>query len=504
MAARHLVRRRPRNLTTYRFYKELTGHQSDMMFMVPEEGLNKMPYGRILRALHILEAALQRNEVPRVTIMAHLKVLMDQLHVGQDPLGETSDTSEVTTIIQKHGGVQTLLSLLMVKDLGGRCCFLETCQHDLNVGSLHAVTLDILRKLTLELHSGARLSESDEVLQILFSLMLDKETYTKAIALVEHLLIFRKSTLQLNTIPSLDRLIAKLDGQYLANFCSILAVTISDLDVYENKTLLYEQSKLRSNIKSLSPLRDINQEFILRIPHFLSRLVDFATKLPYLMNRIQPQTIANQIDSLTGPMLQRVESVYVLGLLLLGKQRKEVQVQLARLRLIPRLSSLFDLFIWKCETYQERIRVPGHLSSCECSPEVALKIQFLRLVHSFCDQSDYRYLMLTPKEFTEVRKIHIHYGREDNFSLHPGPSPSQSPTTTPPESSNGNEPAKPNLPCNDNSQPERTEEWAATNMASQARPLVEYPAEQMCSGSKGLLLKIVEALKKETTGSTFR
>lgn len=68
------------------------------------------------------------------------------------------------------------------------------------------------------------------------------------------------------------------------------------------------------------------------------------------MNRIQPQTISNQIDSLTGPMLQRVESVYVLGLLLLGKQRKEVQVQLARLRLIPRLSSLFDLFIWKCET----------------------------------------------------------------------------------------------------------------------------------------------------------
>lgn len=43
---------------------------------------------------------------------------------------------------------------------------------------------------------------------------------------------------------------------------------------------VYEQSKLRSNIKSLSPLRDINQEFILRIPHFLSRLVNFATKLP--------------------------------------------------------------------------------------------------------------------------------------------------------------------------------------------------------------------------------
>lgn len=41
-------------------------------------------------------------------------------------------------------------------------------------------------------------------------------------------------------------------------------------------------------------------------------------------------------------------------------------------------------------SFQDRVRVPGHLSSCECSPEVALKIQFLRLVHSFCDQSEYR------------------------------------------------------------------------------------------------------------------
>lgn len=68
------------------------------------------------------------------------------------------------------------------------------------------------------------------------------------------------------------------------------------------------------------------------------------------MDRIQPQAIASQLEALTSPMLQRVESVYVLGLLLLGKQRKEVQAQLAKLRLIPRLSHLFDLFIWKCET----------------------------------------------------------------------------------------------------------------------------------------------------------
>lgn len=52
--------------------------------------------------------------------------------------------------------------------------------------------------------------------------------------------------------------------------------------------------------------------------------------------------------------------------------------------------SVLVLILTYSSSYQERIRVPGHLSSCECSPEVALKIQFLRLVHSFCDQSDYR------------------------------------------------------------------------------------------------------------------
>ncbi|XP_037788990.1 short transient receptor potential channel 4-associated protein-like, partial [Penaeus monodon] len=186
---------------------------------------------------------------------------------------------------------------------------------------------------TLDTNIGSQLSDSDEVLQILFSHMVCRATYTRAITLIEHLLLLRKNTLQLNTIPGLDRLIGQLDGEYLANFCSILAVTISDLDVYENKSLLYEQSKLRSNIKCLSPLRDINQEFVLSIPEFLPRLVNFATNLPYepryegitmevdhwirliedsmsdvlnehnplivtdLMERIQPQAIVNQLEA---------------------------------------------------------------------------------------------------------------------------------------------------------------------------------------------------------------
>ncbi|KAG7168132.1 Short transient receptor potential channel 4-associated protein-like [Homarus americanus] len=560
MSSRYLVKKRYKNLSRYRLYKsEISGHDTNTMFMIPEDGLEHMPHNEVIRALKILEAALQQFEIPRFSIMTQLKVLLINLHRSQDDyLGDNSLMAEATSLINKHDGVKTLVSLLMLPDLGGRWSEPDVCDHSITVGTLQATTLNVLKKLTtMDTTIGCQLSDSDEVLQILFSLMLDSETYTKAITLIEHLLILRRSTLQLNTIPGLDRLISQLDGEYLANFCSILAVTISDLDVYENKTLLYEQSMLRSNIKSLSPLRDINQEYILSIPEFLPRLVNFATKLPYeprysgrtmevdhwmrfiddsmsevlrqheslmpsptlnsavsvtdLLDRIQPQAIPSQIEALTSPMLQRVESVYVLGLLLLGKQRKEVQTQLAKLRLIPRLSQLFDLFIWKCETYQERIRVPGHLSSCECSPEVALKIQFLRLVHSFCDQSEYRYLMLTPTEYREVCSISA-----AKVLLEDTPSPttttSMDLTMTQGSDSNGcasQESSSPtsvlqeeSIVSRESSNILKVEPLGGSGLSTQVP--VEYPTEQMCSGPQGLLSKIVEALKKETTGSTFR
>ncbi|XP_042856620.1 uncharacterized protein LOC122243199, partial [Penaeus japonicus] len=230
----------------------------------------------------------------------------------------------------------------------------------------------------------------------------------------------------------------------------------------------------------------------------------YTFSCPDLMERIQPQAIVNQIEALTSPMLQRVESVYVLGLLLLGKQRKEVQTQLAQLRLIPRLSQLFDLFIWKCETYQERVRVPGHLSSCECSPEVALKIQFLRLVHSFCDQSEYRYLMLTPVEYREVCSISA------AKMLMQEPTVSTPSNTHISNSGNAEESRTPPTVAQDttrigdnelSSSGPRVEPLGGSGLLTQAP--VEYPADQMCSGSQGLLSKIVEALKRETTGSTF-
>ena len=52
--------------------------------------------------------------------------------------------------------------------------------------------------------------------------------------------------------------------------------------------------------------------------------------------------------------------LYVLGLLLVGKHRKQVQKELAELQLIPKLNELFDNFIWRSNGGRQRSRLPGH------------------------------------------------------------------------------------------------------------------------------------------------
>lgn len=85
--------------------------------------------------------------------------------------------------------------------------------------------------------------------------------------------------------------------------------------------------------------------------------------------------------------------LYTLSLLLIGKEKKKVQKSLTKLRLASALNSLFDYLIWNCrcenpnaagnnQENQQQQQMRSHIC-----PEVAVKIQFLRLVHSFCDHS---------------------------------------------------------------------------------------------------------------------
>lgn len=48
-------------------------------------------------------------------------------------------------------------------------------------------------------------------------------------------------------------------------------------------------------------------------------------------------------------LVYKVEALYVIGLLLLGKNRKKGQKLVAERGLIPGLSTLFENFIWKVQ-----------------------------------------------------------------------------------------------------------------------------------------------------------
>jgi len=338
------------------------------------------------------------------------------------------------------------------------------------------------------------LSESDEIMIYCFHLLKHECLYPKSVKLIEHLLMAKKSTLNLCIVPNLRKILETLDGGNLASFCRILAITVSDLDIFEHKSSLYQQN-IQKRLDDFVPMRDINQELVLSVPGLLARLVDHATRLPYnprfpstpseidhwmkfiddhisdeiamgepMLNESYPGgPLADPCASLVDDLTDRVEVLYVLGLLLVGKQRKQVQKALAELELIPKLSLLYDNFIWRSNSGRQRSRLPGHTTACECSPEVALKIQLLRLIHSFCDHSDYKHLLLSRCEWDELNRIPA----------------SMAPAVL------------------------RLEECDGGGIVLE--PEIPPPSPRlMCKGSAGLLTKIVDVLKKEPSGSTHR
>lgn len=85
----------------------------------------------------------------------------------------------------------------------------------------------------------------------------------------------------------------------------------------------------------------------------------------------------------------QVELLFVLCTLLSGRRKIDVQMRLASLNLSEALHTMFHRMSWSIPTFQtgtsgplEHIHGPG----CECNPESALRIQYLRLVHNFYDR----------------------------------------------------------------------------------------------------------------------
>ncbi|KAH9549448.1 hypothetical protein CY35_10G020700 [Sphagnum magellanicum] len=99
-----------------------------------------------------------------------------------------------------------------------------------------------------------------------------------------------------------------------------------------------------------------------------------------------------------------VEVLFVLCALCGGKKREQVQNQLAKLGLVGVLTHMFDKLDWKAS--QPRSSSRGiHGIGCACNPKSALKIQYLRLIHNFCDRDSCNQankdLLLLPAPFKE-------------------------------------------------------------------------------------------------------
>ncbi|CAI5715250.1 unnamed protein product [Peronospora effusa] len=82
----------------------------------------------------------------------------------------------------------------------------------------------------------------------------------------------------------------------------------------------------------------------------------------------------------------RVEVLFVLCTLLNGKRKVDFQERLAKMGLVKTLDTMFDKFQWTTTVTLDPAHEPLHGPGCDCSLDASLKIQFLRLIHNFCDR----------------------------------------------------------------------------------------------------------------------
>ncbi|KAL1021175.1 hypothetical protein UPYG_G00009770 [Umbra pygmaea] len=339
------------------------------------------------------------------------------------------------------------------------------------------------------------LASRDDFVMFLFTLMSNKKTFLQTATLIEDILGVRKEMIQLQDIPNLPSLVQSFNQQQLANFCRILSVTISEPEMGndDKNTLLARNAHQKAN--PCPSYSEVNQVALLNIPGFIERLCKLATRkvseasgasslllelqdwytwldnapvLDALMQMATEDTEPSSTESsdesslATSPhrhslpqsmkvvheIMFKVEVLYVLCVLLVGRQRNQVHRMLAEFKLIPGLNNLFDKLIWRKQTSTHVLHRQNQ--NCDCSPEISFKIQFLRLLQSFSDHHENKYLLLNSQELNELSAISM----------------------------------KASLP--------------------EVEALVNTDRNLICDGRKGLLTRLISVMKKEPPDSSFR
>ncbi|KAG8131873.1 hypothetical protein E2320_009775, partial [Naja naja] len=372
-----------------------------------------------------------------------------------------------------------------------------------------------------------RLAERNDFVLFLFTLMTNKKTFLQTATLIEDILGVKKEMIQLEDIPNLANLVSSFDQQQLANFCRILAVTISELDTGsdDKHTLLAKNAQQKKN---LGPSRaEINQATLLNIPGFIERLCKLATRkvsettgtssflqeleewytwldnalvLDALMRVADEETEQSSTESsdesgfantstrnqlpqsmkIMHEIMYKLEVLYVLCVLLMGRQRNQVHKMIAEFRLIPGLNNLFDKLIWRKHSASALV-LPGHNQNCDCSPDITLKIQFLRLLQSFSDHHENKYLLLNSQELNELSAI----SQKANI----------------PEVEAVVNTDSPNVKAIQ----EKSDVQSLTFCIKLGSVLNSIKDKSLiCDGKRGLLTRLLQVMKKEPAESSFR
>ncbi|XP_011908025.1 PREDICTED: short transient receptor potential channel 4-associated protein isoform X4 [Cercocebus atys] len=288
-----------------------------------------------------------------------------------------------------------------------------------------------------------RLAEKNDFVIFLFTLMTSKKTFLQTATLIEDILGVKKEMIRLDEVPNLSSLVSNFDQQQLANFCRILAVTISEMDTGndDKHTLLAKNAQQKKSLSLGPSAAEINQASIVFPPPGASE----ENGLPHTSARTQlPQSM-----KIMHEIMYKLEVLYVLCVLLMGRQRNQVHRMIAEFKLIPGLNNLFDKLIWRKHSASALV-LHGHNQNCDCSPDITLKIQFLRLLQSFSDHHENKYLLLNNQELNELSAISL----------------------------------KANIP--------------------EVEAVLNTDRSLVCDGKRGLLTRLLQVMKKEPAESSFR
>ncbi|XP_041953405.1 short transient receptor potential channel 4-associated protein-like [Alosa alosa] len=490
---------RSKNILTRIRHGQVTGHGMKRGTQMPEALLLERDKQARWQGIPILLRRLYDNSRPNsdmsqihnvVKEMSSLLSMEAMSFVTEDRKTSQESTYPNTYTFDLFGGVDLLVEVLMRPTL--------TTQKDTPKMSDDLVKdcLSVLYNCCICTDGITKsLASRDDFIMFLFTLTSNKKTFLQTATLIEDILGVRKEMIQLEDIPNLANLVQSFNQQQLANFCRILSVTISEPDVGadDKHTLLARNAQQKANA---CPSRaEVNQVTLLNIPGFIERLCKLATRkvseatgtatflqdledwhawldnalvLDALMQMAteeaeQSSTESSDESSLTASplghrlpqsmkivheIMYKVEVLYVLCVMLMGRQRNQVHRMLAEFKLIPGLNNLFDKLIWRKHTSNHVLHAQNQ--NCDCSPEISFKIQFLRLLQSFSDHHENKYLLLNNQELNELSAISL----------------------------------KANIP--------------------EVEALVNTDRNLVCDGKKGLLTRLISVMKKEPADSSFR